>query len=225
VAKSPKKTNAAKKSSAGKVSKGKAVARKKSAKVSVAKKASSAKKPACKSSGKKVAVEVQTKRSKRTGSETSLPIRNRQASKPRSKKTPLTKKQLEEFRCLLLEKRRTVLGDLNEMSEDVARHLGSGNISNIPTHMADIGTDNFEHEFNLGLLESEQVLLREIDQALRRIEDGTYGVCLGTGKAIPIARLRAKPWAKYTVEYARMLEQGRSPRPAEQASQQLLADE
>lgn len=219
MAKSPKKTNAAKKSSTGKVSKGKAVARKKSAKVSVAKKASSAKRPACKSSGKKVAVKVQTKRSKRTGSKTSLPIKNRQASKPRSKKTPLTKKQVETFRSILLEKRKMLLGDLDEMSEDVANHQKDGNLSNMPTHMADIGTDNFEHELNLGLMESEQRLLREINEALRRIEDGTYGICLGTGKTIPIARLRAKPWAKYTVEYARMLEQGRSPRPAEQTNQ------
>jgi len=124
------------------------------------------------------------------------------------KKSPLGKKQLDEFRQMLLEKRRSLLGDMSGMEAQASQQRESGNLSNMPTHMADIGTDNFEHEFTLVLLESEQAVLLEIDQALRRIEDKTYGICLGTGEGIPIARLRAKPWAKYTVEYARLLEKG-----------------
>jgi len=88
------------------------------------------------------------------------------------------------------------------------QQAGGGNLSSLPTHMADVGTDNFEHEFTLGLLESEQALLREIDEQLVRIEEKTYGICMGTGQPIPKARLRAKPWAKYTVEFTRMLEKG-----------------
>ena len=84
----------------------------------------------------------------------------------------------------------------------------SGDLSSMPIHMADIGTDNYEQEFALGLMESERKLLREIDEALGRIENQTYGVCEGTGKLIRKARLEAQPWAKYCVEYARMLEQG-----------------
>ena len=124
------------------------------------------------------------------------------------KKSPLSRKQLDEFRQMLLEKRRTLLGDMSGMEAQASQQRESGNLSNMPTHMADIGTDNFEHEFTLGLLESEQAVLREINEALRRIEEKTYGICLGTGEGIPIARLRAKPWAKYTVEYARLLEKG-----------------
>ncbi len=78
----------------------------------------------------------------------------------------------------------------------------------MPIHMADIGTDNYEQEFALGLMDSERKLLREIDDALQRIEEGTYGICEGTGKSISKARLNAQPWARYCVEYARIVEQG-----------------
>ncbi len=128
--------------------------------------------------------------------------------RPRLKKTQMSKKELAEFRQMLLEKRRTLVGDLSGMEQETLRKYSSGNLSSMPTHMADVGTDNFEHEFTLGLLESEQALLREIDEALERIVARTYGICLGTGEAIPKTRLRAKPWAKYTVEYTRLLEKG-----------------
>jgi len=78
----------------------------------------------------------------------------------------------------------------------------------MPTHPADVGSDTFEHEFSLGLLESERALLSEIDQALERIDKGAYGICLGTGKPIDLARLKARPWAKYCIEYARLIEKG-----------------
>ena len=71
-----------------------------------------------------------------------------------------------------------------------------------------IGTDNYEQEFALGLMDSERKLLREIDDALQHIEQRTYGICEGTGAKIPKTRLEAKPWARYCVEYARMLEHG-----------------
>ena len=78
----------------------------------------------------------------------------------------------------------------------------------MPIHMADLGTDNYEQEFALGLMDSERKLLREIDDALQRIEEGTYGICEATGEPIATNRLKAKPWARYCVEYARKLEQG-----------------
>lgn len=131
------------------------------------------------------------------------------------KKSPLDKKHLDEFREILLQKRRTLMGDVNGMEEHSANNKNGGNLSSMPTHMADIGTDNFEHEFTLGLIESEQSLLQEINRALQRIESGTYGVCLGTGQRIPIARLRAKPWAKYTVKFAQMIEEGQVKEPDE----------
>jgi RNA polymerase-binding transcription factor DksA len=74
--------------------------------------------------------------------------------------------------------------------------------------MADIGTDTYDQDFTLGMAESERGLLNEIDEALRRIEDRTYGVCQLSGQPIPKTRLDAKPWAKYTVESARRIESG-----------------
>ena len=126
-------------------------------------------------------------------------------------KSPLSRKELAEFREMLLVKRRQLLGDMSGMEAEAFRHNrhdASSDLSTMPVHMADIGTDNYEQEFTLGLLESERQLLREIDQALERIENGTYGVCLGTGEPIALPRLRAKPWAKYCINYARMIEQG-----------------
>ncbi len=121
-------------------------------------------------------------------------------------KSPLTKTQLKEFKKLLLDKRQDLVGDMNGIH---AETFGSaGDLSNMPTHPADIGSDNFEQEFTLGLLESERQMLTEINEALDRIDAGTYGICLGTGEAINLARLKARPWARYGIEYARMIEQG-----------------
>jgi RNA polymerase-binding transcription factor DksA len=72
-----------------------------------------------------------------------------------------------------------------------------------------VGTDNFEQEFTLGLIESERQILREIQDALVRCDTGVYGICQGTGNAIPRVRLEAVPWAKYTIEYSRLLESGK----------------
>jgi RNA polymerase-binding protein DksA len=121
--------------------------------------------------------------------------------------TPLTKSDLQYFRNLLLEKRRELLGDVGSMESEAFK--GGSNLSNMPIHMADVGTDNFEQEFTLGLIESERQFLREIQEALIRIDDGTFGTCQGTGKPIPRVRLEAVPWAKYTIEYSRLLESGK----------------
>lgn len=118
----------------------------------------------------------------------------------------LNKADLEHFRELLLEKRREILGDVGSMENEAFKN--QDNHSSSPMHMADVGTDNFEQEFTLGLIESERQMLREIHEAIGRIEDGTYGICAGTGRVISRARLEATPWAKYCIEYARMLESG-----------------
>jgi len=126
------------------------------------------------------------------------------------KKSRLSRSTLEKFRVLLLERRHEMIGDMNGLEAETigAGRNGSGDLSNMPTHPADLGTDNYEHEFSLGLLESERQMLIEIDEALLRINERTYGMCLGTGQPIGMARLRAKPWAKYCIDYARKVEQG-----------------
>ncbi|KPJ66196.1 MAG: hypothetical protein AMJ43_08855 [Coxiella sp. DG_40] len=129
------------------------------------------------------------------------------------KKGNLTIDDIERFKQSLLEKRKEILLNVNEMEDETlkkSRLDASGDLSSMPIHMADIGTDNYEQEFALGLMDSERKLLREIDDALQRIEERTYGICEGTGKPIPKARLEAQPWARYCIEYARMMEQGRA---------------
>ena len=73
-------------------------------------------------------------------------------------------------------------------------------------HMADSGTDNFDRDFALSLLSSDQDAIYEIEDALKRIEKKTYGVCELTGKPIPKARLEAIPWARFTVQAQAQME-------------------
>src|SRR5271156_5186247 len=101
----------------------------------------------------------------------------------------LTKSDLQYFRNLLLEKRREILGDVGSMESEAFK--GGSNLSNMPIHMADVGTDNFEQEFTLGLIESERQILREIQEALIRLDNGSFGICQGTNKVIPRVRLEA----------------------------------
>lgn len=129
----------------------------------------------------------------------------------RTEKSHLATADIERFKQMLLEKRREILHNVSEIEDEAlkkSRLDATGDLSSMPIHMADIGTDNYEQEFALGLMDSERQLLREIDDALGRIEEGTYGICEGTDKPIPKARLEAQPWARYGVEYARMIEQG-----------------
>ena len=128
-----------------------------------------------------------------------------------TKAKPLTPAKIEHFKQILLEKRRQLVGDVDHMrgeALDRNRQESSGDLSNMPIHMADIGTDNYEQEFTLGLIESERKLLWEIDRALIKIREGNYGICEGTGEPINQARLEAKPEARYCVEFARKIEQG-----------------
>jgi RNA polymerase-binding protein DksA len=136
----------------------------------------------------------------------------------RRKKTELSRHEVEHFRELLLAKRREIFGSFHEMEDETlrkSRQDAAGDLSCMPIHMADIGTDNFEQELSLNLMDSERKLLQEIDSAIARIEEGTYGKCAGTGKAIRKERLEAQPWARYSVEFARLLEQGLVSEPEE----------
>ncbi len=121
----------------------------------------------------------------------------------RKVKTGLTKRDLMKFRQQLLQKRAQILGDVESLEIDARTKNAGGNLSNMPVHMADVGSDNYEQEFTLGLVESERRLVLEINEALGRIDQKIYGVCLESGVPIGRARLEAKPWAKYCIEVAR----------------------
>lgn len=127
--------------------------------------------------------------------------------KKKKAKSPLKAAEIRKFRKLLLLKRAEILGDVSSMKQGTLDRERT-DLSNVPFHMADVGSDNYDLENTLGLMDEEVRLLAEIDRALTRMERGMYGICEGSGKPIPKARLEAIPWARYCVEYAQLLEKG-----------------
>ena len=119
----------------------------------------------------------------------------------------LTPKEIETFKALLLSKRQEIMGNMVSMENDTLRRENT-DLSHVPLHMGDMGSDTFEVENSLNLVDGERKLVVEIDLALDRIEKGTYGLCLGDGTPIGKARLTAIPWAKYGIDFATKLEQG-----------------
>jgi DnaK suppressor protein len=101
----------------------------------------------------------------------------------------------------LLELRERLLSQMSGLAKESAEQMSSYSL-----HMADSGTDNFDRDFALSLLSSDQDAIYEIEEALKRIERQTYGVCELTGKTIPKARLEAIPWTRFTVEAQAQLE-------------------
>jgi RNA polymerase-binding transcription factor DksA len=93
---------------------------------------------------------------------------------------------------------------MNLVAEDA--RPGSGDASAVATHPGDAGTDTCDRDLALCLLYQEQSTLQEINEALQRIEEGTYGVCEMSGKPIPVPRLEAIPFARFTVECQAQLE-------------------
>ena len=151
---------------------------------------------------------VKKPKPKKTVGKKALPKRKIRISR---RNKPLTAKEIEEFKQMLLDKRAEIIGDVNMMENEAlkkSRLDAAGDLSSMPIHMADIGTDNFEQEFALGLMDSERKILAKINEALRRIEAGTYGICEGMGKPIAKARLKARPWARYCIKCATLIEQG-----------------
>jgi DnaK suppressor protein len=126
----------------------------------------------------------------------------------KSGKNSLTAAEIQKFRELLLAKRRELLGNVSTMEDETFKKERS-ELSSMPFHMADAGSDNFEQEFALDLMDSEKKMLKEINDALARIGEGTFGVCEGKGESIAKARLNAIPWARYCVPCAELKEKGR----------------
>jgi RNA polymerase-binding protein DksA len=120
-------------------------------------------------------------------------------------KSPFGKKELEHFRQILLAKRKELIGDISTMESQALRGQ-SGALSNMPQHMAEQGSEAYDQSLSLDLAAADRKLIREIDDALARIADGTYGICERSGKPIKQERLEELPWARYSIEAARELE-------------------
>lgn len=132
--------------------------------------------------------------------------------KPVIFKTHLAKKELAFYKDLLLKLRDRIIDEINFLANDNLNRSAresSGDLSSYSFHMADQGTDNFDREFAANLLSSEQDVLYEIDEAIRRIEAGSYGVCELSGKPIEKERLKVLPFARHSVAVQSELERGK----------------
>lgn len=126
-----------------------------------------------------------------------------------AKVKPYGKREAKPFKEQLLMIRARLRGDVSAMADGALRKTrteGNGDLSSMPIHMADVGSDNFEQEFTLALMETEEDTLGQVESALERLEDGAYGMCVECGCKIPKARLNAIPYASHCIRCASQVE-------------------
>ena len=115
------------------------------------------------------------------------------------------------YKKLLLSLREKLVGKVDYMQEETlkkSRQDASGDLSNVPIHMADVGTDNYERELMIELIQNGEDGVRNIDDALERIEEGTFGICDACEKKINKERLKAVPYASLCINCQREEELG-----------------
>ena len=118
-------------------------------------------------------------------------------------KTPFSKPELNEFEKRLLKIKAVLRDGMEHLEDSSLRKSGrdaSGDLSNLPIHLADAGSDTFDQDFSLGLLEGEDIEVKEIDQALERIENKTYGICEECSSHIAENRLKVIPYARLCIK-------------------------
>lgn len=141
-------------------------------------------------------------RTKALGSATAAAILGKALVKPAKRGKPAhIKPEWLKYYQILLDLRERLQNQMNGLAKESAEEMDGYSL-----HMADSGTDNFDRDFALSLLSSDQDAMYEIEEALKRIEKGTYGICELTAKPIPRARLEAIPWTRFTVEAQAQLE-------------------
>ena len=121
----------------------------------------------------------------------------------------MKKTEMKVYKERLLALRARLRGDVSAMANaalNKTRSEASGDLSSMPIHMADIGSDNFEQEFTLSLLQNEEGTLEAIENALERIEDVEYGKCEECGGAITKSRLNAIPYTALCIKCAEQME-------------------
>jgi RNA polymerase-binding transcription factor DksA len=122
----------------------------------------------------------------------------------------LSESDLKHFETRLLEERARIMREMGHLESTILKvnpRDSAGEVGGYSFHMADAGTDSMEREISFDIASKEGRLLREIDDALRRIYNGVYGICEASGKPIARARLEALPWARYTIEEQAHMEQ------------------
>ncbi|MBD3344650.1 MAG: TraR/DksA family transcriptional regulator [Chitinivibrionales bacterium] len=127
-------------------------------------------------------------------------------------KKKYSKKELDHFKKKLTQEKQKVLEEVGELSQSNLKNSisdQSGENSRYSYHLGDVASLSYDREFSMGLAERQQKYLEQIDEALERIEEGTYGICKVTGELIPLERLEEVPVAKYSVQGKEILEKQR----------------
>ncbi|MGP1272899.1 MAG: TraR/DksA family transcriptional regulator [Phycisphaerales bacterium] len=127
-----------------------------------------------------------------------------EAGSKRKLKSPFKKRELDGFREKLLAKRRELVGDVANMESGMASRGDRG--GNPALDVAEQGSDAYDQSLSIGFAEADRKIIREIDEALKRIDDGTYGLCEMTRQPIGVERLNQLPWARLSIEAAREIE-------------------
>ena len=116
-------------------------------------------------------------------------------------------------KLMILKYKRLLLKEREKLEKDI-KHLGfktredsAGDLSTHTYHIADVGTDNFDKDMNLGLCGTEQEILQKVDDALDKIKSGTYGRCEVCKEDIPQKRLRVLPYARYCLKCQKKVEE------------------
>src|SRR5262245_15893683 len=123
----------------------------------------------------------------------------------------MKKAEMKVYKEQLLALRARLRGDVSRMADAALKKAGSqsnGDLSRMPIHMADIGSENFEQEFTLSLMENDEHTLGAIEAALERIEEGVFGHCDECGGVITKTRLTAIPYAPLCIKCAQAHERG-----------------
>jgi DnaK suppressor protein len=136
-------------------------------------------------------------------------VNTKKTTKNQSEKK-LTDTEIDGYKNKLLILRARLSGDVSTMTNAALnknRMEASGDLSAMPIHMADVGTDNFEQEQTLSFMQNESGILDQVNEALIRIKEGTYGICESCGGRIPKVRLNFLPYAALCVQCAENLAQ------------------
>ncbi|MEW6025753.1 MAG: TraR/DksA C4-type zinc finger protein [Planctomycetota bacterium] len=138
-----------------------------------------------------------------------ITVQASQKDAPMEAKTPFNKAKLKEFEQRLMKIKGMLREGMDHLENSSLKKSGrdaSGDLSNLPIHLADTGSDTFEQDFSLGLLEGEDIELKEIDEALERIENKTYGICEECSNPIAENRLKVIPYARLCVKCQESME-------------------
>ena len=114
----------------------------------------------------------------------------------------MMKQELEKYKKLLIKVREDIAGDISHIAKEShkSQKESSGDLSGYSFHMADMASDSYDRELSLNIAGEEQEIVYEIDEALKRLEEGKFGKCIACDKKIPQKRLNAVPYAKYCIQ-------------------------